>query len=223
MQTHQSSPVSPTLHHQKIDDDNGGDSHEAIAQLLRLESSLRLQTSTTIQLTHSTIGISESSDLSEALAATESLTKILNDLAEHDELVILHMLICYGYLLRLFAPLAATLENTSSPQLLRSPQDATDHPPAFRLGSFSLKSQPELNARITSTLICEMMRNLHHSMHKAINSLERQQQQFTTPSSRPDEKEQEPSSIFGAARLAIQAVEFRETSILHRLRSRTFA
>lgn len=207
-----------------VGEDCSNGSETDTTRLLRLESRLRRLTSLSSNTSSDGPNTSGSTCLSEALLAAESLANILKHLREQDdELVILHVFICYGYLLRSFTPLATALEDASLTQHIRPMQVRNSSSPAFRLGSFTLEFQPELNARVTSSLVCEMIQNIQQLIHDSVGGLEKRKEQSSRSGSRQDERDPPPSSMIGAARLAVQKVEARESSVVHRLQSRTFA
>lgn len=122
-----------------------------------------------------------------------------NDESDEHGLIILHALTCYYYLLSILEPIVefliakcgSTVERVNSRSLS-----------AFSLGSFSLASQPEINAHVTLHLINLLIRKLR----RLVSSIADHQ--------KPAEESLGSSPTNGAASMAINVMQQKETSIL---------
>jgi hypothetical protein len=144
--------------------------------------------------------------------------------SEDDGLVILQVLTCYLYLLRMFEPLAISLQRQSgssatSTDASRPTRSSTT---AFQLGSFSLASQPELNAKMTSNLIYQMIQRLHVSTQSIVSKDGSRHLESAGPEAIGCQKvckEKVASPMMIAARVASGSISLKEHSVLHRLQS----
>jgi hypothetical protein len=184
---------------------------------------------------------SDSSSLCEVLVATEKLTNIVKLLShepgrrsapsesdgwsldnDEDPLVMLHILTCYGYLLRLLEPVVHNDNvGTSQPS---STHQRHDSAPTLSLGHFSLASQPELNSRVTATLIRGMINSLHNTLRPQLDNPGAQQKScvFTslledTPSGDIGNNDKSGSPMINAASFVMRNMREKEEQVLRRL------
>ncbi|KAI1766328.1 hypothetical protein GGR53DRAFT_487046 [Hypoxylon sp. FL1150] len=120
---------------------------------------------------------------------------------ESDEygLIILHTLTCYHYLLSILEPIVEFLMTKRSSTVERVNGRSLS---TFSLGSFSLASQPEINAHVTLHLINLLIRKLR----RLVSSIADQQKSAG--------EFQGGSPTNSAARTAISVMQQKETSIL---------
>ncbi|KAF5004823.1 hypothetical protein FDECE_8700 [Fusarium decemcellulare] len=110
----------------------------------------------------------------------------------YSDVATLHVFVSYAYIIKILGPVIASLEkslapgsvsldgnrlqtshdtvagpNTTSPSSLPSTDSTSSH--TFSLGSFSLASQPALNARVLLGVVSRILQQLHDAAHPMIS------------------------------------------------------
>jgi hypothetical protein len=186
-----------------------------------------------------------SSNVSEILVVMERLTALLKSQSIGDRassnqstppesvkdddgkntLLLLHAFSCYAYLLRLLKPLVTSLHSQcqgSSSDARGS--DGKSVAAAVSLGTFSLASRPALNARMTLSLISNLVEDLHSSARRATFCplQNRPSDPMATDSpSAPPKKTWSP--MMSAAKLVLDEMLHEEDFVFQKLRSCTFS
>ncbi|KAI1779143.1 hypothetical protein F4818DRAFT_240518 [Hypoxylon cercidicola] len=122
-----------------------------------------------------------------------------NDESDEHGLIILHTLTCYYYLLSILEPMVEFLIAKCGLAVERVNSRSLS---AFSLGSFSLASQPEINAHVTLHLINLLIRKLR----RLVSSIADHQ--------KPPDESRRDDSTNSAARMAVNVMQQKETSIL---------
>lgn len=135
-------------------------------------------------------------------------------------LLLLHAFSCYAYLLRLLKPLVKSLhgECQGSSSDARA-SDGKSAAAAVSLGTFSLASRPALNARMTLSLISNLVEDLHSSALRAtFCPLQNRPSDPMAPDnpSAPPKKARSP--MMDAAMFALDEMLQEEDFVLQKLR-----
>lgn len=139
-------------------------------------------------------------------------------------LLLLHAFSCYAYLLRLLKPLVTSLHGQCHGGSAEASGSDGKSAATVSLGTFSLASRPALNARMTLSLISNLVEYLHSSVQRAtLCPLQNSQSERMPSEGPPTLPRQSRSPMMGAAMVVLDEVLQEEEFVLQKLRSCTLA
>lgn len=112
-------------------------------------------------------GVLKSPSIGDGTSSSQSTSpESVNDDDSKKTLLLLHAFSCYAYLLRLLKPLVTSLHGQCQGGSSDA-QGSNGKSAIVSLGTFSLASRPALNARMTLSLISNLVEDLHSSAIRA--------------------------------------------------------